>query len=80
MHSVDGQLHQHQHEQPDIWSRPCPLRRAVEIRPPLFDLTIKRNTREVNVRRAEKLPLFPGYYFLIMSAFSGARVEQPFST
>jgi hypothetical protein len=27
---------------------------------------------EVNVRRAEKLPLFPGYYFLMMSAFSGA--------
>ena len=27
----------------------------------------------MNVRRAEKLPLFPGYYFLIMSAFSSAR-------
>ena len=27
---------------------------------------------EVNVSRAEKLPLFPGYYFLMMSAFSGA--------
>jgi hypothetical protein len=26
----------------------------------------------VNARRAEKLPLFPGYYFLMMSAFSGA--------
>jgi len=27
---------------------------------------------EVNVRRSKKLPLFPGYYFFIMSAFSGA--------
>ena len=34
----------------------------------------------MNVSRAEKLPLFPGYYFLMMSAFSGARAEQPFST
>ena len=39
VHSVDGQLHQHQHERPDIWSRPCPLRRGVEIRHPFFDLT-----------------------------------------
>ena len=32
---------------------------------------------EVNVRRAEKLPLYPGYYFLMMSAFTGAaRAEQ----
>ena len=36
---------------------------------------------EVNVRRAEKLPLYPGYYFLMMSAFTGAaRAEQPFNT
>jgi len=36
---------------------------------------------EVNVSRSEKLPLFPGYYFTMMSAFTGAaRAEQPFST
>ena len=36
---------------------------------------------EVNVRRAEKLPLYPGYYFLMMSVFTGtARAEQPFNT
>jgi hypothetical protein len=36
---------------------------------------------EVNVSRAEKLPLFPVYYFLMISAFTGAqRAEQPFST
>ena len=29
-------------------------------------------TPKVNVSRAEKFPLFPGYYSLIMSAFSGA--------
>ena len=33
----------------------------------------------MNVSRAEKLPFFPGYYFLMMSSIlQGA--EQPFST
>ena len=78
VYSVDGQLHQHQHEQPDIWSRPCPLRRVVEIRHPLFDLTTN-TIPEVNVSRAEKLPLFPGYYFLMMSAFTCAARSNFFS-
>ena len=44
VNSVAGQLHQDQHEQPNIWSRPCPQRRAVEIRYPIFDLTRNTNT------------------------------------
>ena len=46
-----------------------------------FSISQEIPTLEVNVSRAEKLPFFPGYYFLIMSAFTGAaRAEQPFST
>ena len=56
------------------------MRRVVEIRYPIF-VSQEVPILEVNVSRAEKLPLFPGYYFLIMSAFTGAaRAEQPFST
>ena len=78
VYSVDGQLHPHQHEQPDKWSRPCPLRHVVEIHPPLF--VPKKKYQQVNVRRAEKLPLFPDCYFLMMPNILRRRVEQPFAT
>ena len=37
-----------------------------------FSISQQISIPEVNVSRAEKLPLFPGYYFLMMQAFSGA--------
>jgi hypothetical protein len=65
-YSVYGQLHRHSHEWPDIWSKPYPLRCGAEIHDPRFDL-IRISILGVNVSRAEKLPLFPGYYFLMMA-------------
>ena len=70
VYSVDGQLHQHQHVHPDIWSRPYQVRCGAEIRRPFRShISIPK----VNVSRAEKLPLFPGYYFLMMSSTCNAR-------
>ena len=55
--SVGGQLDPHRHEQPNIWSRPCSLLHAVETHRPFGPP--KDSHREMNVRRAERLPLFP---------------------
>ena len=81
VHSVDGQLHQRQHEQPDIWSRPCPLRRVVEIRPPLFDLPIKRNTKTGGERQTRrKVAAFSRLLLFDDVGVLRCRMEQPFST
>ena len=46
-----------------------PLRREVKIRHPL-SISQEIPTMGVNVSRAEKLPLSPGYYFLMMPNIS----------
>ena len=72
VYSVDGQLHQHQREHPDIWSRPYQLRCGVEIR---YPFRAHRNTDTGGERQPRrKVAAFPGYYFLMISRFSsGAR-------
>ena len=55
------------------------MRRVVEI---VIQFSISQEVLilEVNVSRAEKLPLYPGCYFLMMRHSPVPRAEQPFST